>query len=113
MGLCQCVTNMKQGILKKSICDFYCHEKFKKSVSHCNDIVKISSVVIANFHQVLKCLEDLTTVPDEDSSCGPSSQYKNNCQEFQDAFFTCIDNVKRSTSIKQLEQRISEWDVEL
>lgn len=39
--LCQCDTNMKQGILKKPICDFYYHEKFKKSVSHC----KVSTIM--------------------------------------------------------------------
>lgn len=53
--------------------------------------------MIENFHQVLKCLEDLTITADEDSSHGPSSRHNKDIpgQEFQDAFFTCIDNVKR------------------
>ena len=52
---------MKQGILKRSTCDYYYHEKFMQSVSFC----KVSKIqVFYLFQEITKLLQDIVTISD-------------------------------------------------
>merc|ERR1712223_2145513 len=63
---------MKQGILKRSTCDYYYHEKFMQPVSFCKDIVTISDCVIENIMSVLQCLNKV----EESLKCSLKMQKK-------------------------------------
>ena len=52
---------MKQGILKRSTCDYYYHEKFMQSVSFCK-VIKIQ--VFCLFQEITKLLQDIVTISD-------------------------------------------------